>query len=201
MSQASSADQQRARCHHLHQLGLQGSKQDSRMRSAWKAQAAASSAQLAAEPGAQPKKRLYRSRAHSNPLNDQHFPVPAHPDACNWCAACRIGDMLSWQLCSRVQLRRAQHYPAHWPAADVARPSPAVTIADVGCGFGGLLVQLATTFPDQLALGMEIRDKVTPGACRFTVHAVLSTWSWEGRVLPATSLQSWRSVKQLSGSM
>ena len=60
------------------------------MRSAWRAQAgqaAASGAQAAAEPGMQPKKRLYRSRAHSNPLNDQHFSVPAHPDAYDWCAA------------------------------------------------------------------------------------------------------------------
>ena len=31
-----------------------------------------------------PRKRLYRARAHSNPLNDAHFPVPAHPDAFNW---------------------------------------------------------------------------------------------------------------------
>lgn len=53
---------------------------------------------------------------------------------------------------------RSQHYPTLCSqAGDRVR---AVTIADVGCGFGGLLVQLATTFPDQLALGMEIRDKV-----------------------------------------
>ena len=32
---------------------------------------------------------------------------------------------------------------------------------DVGCGFGGLLVRLSPLFPDQLALGMEIRDKVS----------------------------------------
>jgi tRNA (guanine-N7-)-methyltransferase len=31
---------------------------------------------------------------------------------------------------------------------------------DVGCGFGGFSVKLATLFPDKLILGMEIRDKV-----------------------------------------
>lgn len=36
-----------------------------------------------------------------------------------------------------------------------------VTIADVGCGFGGLLVDLSPAFPDNLILGMEIRVQVT----------------------------------------
>ena len=30
----------------------------------------------------------------------------------------------------------------------------------MGCGFGGLLIQLSTRYPDNLILGMEIRDKV-----------------------------------------
>ena len=38
------------------------------------------------DPATAPKKRLYRSRAHSNPLNDQHFQVPARPDAYDWYA-------------------------------------------------------------------------------------------------------------------
>ena len=33
--------------------------------------------------------------------------------------------------------------------------------ADVGCGFGGLLVRMSPLFPDKLMLGMEIRDKVS----------------------------------------
>lgn len=58
------------------------------MRSAcWQARApraCAGSVQMPADGGVQPKKRLYRSRAHSNPLNDSHFSVPAHPDAYDW---------------------------------------------------------------------------------------------------------------------
>ena len=36
-----------------------------------------------------------------------------------------------------------------------------VRFADVGCGFGGLLVRLSPLYPDTLMVGMEIRDKVS----------------------------------------
>jgi tRNA (guanine-N7-)-methyltransferase len=36
-----------------------------------------------------------------------------------------------------------------------------VKFADIGCGYGGLLVDLAPFFPDTLMLGMEIRVQVT----------------------------------------
>ena len=39
--------------------------------------------------------------------------------------------------------------------------SKKVTFADIGCGYGGLLVSLSKMFPDNLALGMEIRVKVS----------------------------------------
>ncbi|CAF1716276.1 unnamed protein product, partial [Brassica napus] len=42
------------------------------------------------------------------------------------------------------------------------RPSSKKTeFADIGCGFGGLLISLATLFPETLMIGMELRDKVT----------------------------------------
>src|SRR5579859_7355547 len=48
------------------------------------------------------------------------------------------------------------HYPAYFPSTDKK-----VEIADIGCGFGGLLVSLAPLFPESLMLGMEIRIQVT----------------------------------------
>lgn len=36
-----------------------------------------------------------------------------------------------------------------------------VTVADIGCGFGGLLVSLSPLLPDELILGLEIRTQVT----------------------------------------
>lgn len=38
---------------------------------------------------------------------------------------------------------------------------PIVEFADIGCGYGGLLVTLSPLFPDKLMLGMEIRVKVS----------------------------------------
>lgn len=35
------------------------------------------------------------------------------------------------------------------------------TIADIGCGFGGLLTALSPVYPDKLIIGMEIRLQVT----------------------------------------
>ena len=36
-----------------------------------------------------------------------------------------------------------------------------VRFADIGCGYGGLLLQLSELYPDKLSLGMEIRVKVS----------------------------------------
>lgn len=38
---------------------------------------------------------------------------------------------------------------------------PLVEFADIGCGYGGLLITLSPMFPDKLMLGMEIRVKVS----------------------------------------
>ncbi|EFN55624.1 hypothetical protein CHLNCDRAFT_133785 [Chlorella variabilis] len=87
-----------------------------------------------------PKKQMYRMRAHSNPLNDAHFPVPLSPDHVDWAA----------------------HYPElHMAAAAAGVPPPQVEFADVGCGFGGLTIRLAEAYPDKLIMAMELRDKVT----------------------------------------
>ncbi|KAF8904996.1 putative methyltransferase [Gymnopilus junonius] len=84
-----------------------------------------------AEPSVLPQKKHYRQRAHANPFSDHALQYPSAPDAINW----------------------SVHYPA-FPA----RPPD---FADVGCGFGGLLIQLAPLFPDTLMLGMEIRVQVS----------------------------------------
>lgn len=36
-----------------------------------------------------------------------------------------------------------------------------IRFADIGCGFGGLLIKLSPQYPDTLMMGMEIRDKVS----------------------------------------
>lgn len=88
-----------------------------------------------------PRKRFYRARAHSNPLSDSHFPIPISPN--------------------HVDL--SLHYPHYFPSPEkTADNSPKkIEFADIGCGFGGLLISLATLFPETLMIGMELRDKVT----------------------------------------
>lgn len=79
-----------------------------------------------------PRKCFYRARAHCNPLShNDAFDYPVRPADFDWSVL----------------------FPAH------AGRGP--DFVDVGCGFGGLTVALATAFPDHLTLGMEIRAKVT----------------------------------------
>lgn len=86
-----------------------------------------------------PRKRFYRARAHSNPLSDSHFPVPISP--------CHVDYSL--------------HFPQLFPSSDQFDNSKKIQFADIGCGFGGLLISLSILFPDTLMIGMELRDKVT----------------------------------------
>ncbi|KAI4123976.1 MAG: hypothetical protein LQ341_007127 [Variospora aurantia] len=99
-----------------------------------------------------PKKRFYRQRAHANPFSDHQLEYPADPDSMDWAA----------------------HYPAYLApeseqsttenndSRSALRPlTRAVTVADIGCGFGGLLVALAPKLPNELLIGMEIRTQVT----------------------------------------
>ncbi|XP_045804504.1 tRNA (guanine-N(7)-)-methyltransferase [Trifolium pratense] len=86
-----------------------------------------------------PRKRFYRARAHSNPLSDSHFPVPLSPSHVDY----------------------SLHYPHFFPSSDQADSSKKIKFADIGCGFGGLLISLSTLFPETLMIGMELRDKVS----------------------------------------
>ena len=83
-----------------------------------------------------PQKRWYRQRAHANPFSDHSLAYPAQPSEMDWSA----------------------HYPE---LCAPGAPQKKVEVADVGCGFGGLLMRLAPLFPDTLMLGMEIRTQVT----------------------------------------
>jgi len=61
----------------------------------------------------------------------------------------------------------SSHFPAHFPPpsspSNVVLPGgkKAVEVADIGCGFGGLIVSLAPKLPETLMLGLEIRQQVT----------------------------------------
>ncbi|XP_066193572.1 tRNA (guanine-N(7)-)-methyltransferase isoform X2 [Sylvia atricapilla] len=86
-----------------------------------------------------PQKRFYRQRAHSNPLADHTLHYPPRPQDMDW----------------------ASLFPTFFPPdAPPGTPPARVEFADVGCGYGGLLVALAERFPQTLSLGLELRGKV-----------------------------------------
>ena len=69
-----------------------------------------------------------------------------------------IGNISSGWYFLTSEYCRSQYYPEmRDPEGNSCKD---VEFADVGCGFGGLLIRLATVYPDKLMLGMEIRDKV-----------------------------------------
>ncbi|EEQ39923.1 hypothetical protein CLUG_04051 [Clavispora lusitaniae ATCC 42720] len=85
-----------------------------------------------------PRKRFYRQRAHSNPFSDHRLDYPKDPDSMEW----------------------QKLYP-HYYDEETKKMTKNVEFADIGCGYGGLLIKLGTEFPDTLSLGMEIRVQVT----------------------------------------
>ncbi|KAL3058426.1 tRNA (guanine-N(7)-)-methyltransferase [Gymnodraco acuticeps] len=86
-----------------------------------------------------PQKRYYRQRAHSNPMAYHTFDYPVCPEEMNW----------------------SELYSGYFADHPSEKKPPQVEFADIGCGYGGLLVELSPLFPDKLMLGMEIRVKVS----------------------------------------
>lgn len=100
-----------------------------------------------------PRKRFYRARAHSNPLSDSHFPVPISPS--------HVSYSTHFPEFFPSEIHKVNGMDPSSPDPPTMERQPKVRFADIGCGFGGLLVQLSTLFPETLMIGMEIRDKVT----------------------------------------
>lgn len=97
-----------------------------------------------------PQKKFYRQRAHSNPMADHSFEYPVSPDQMEW----------------------HHYFPSFFPSKDelenhddsqdqLGSSLRQVEFADIGCGYGGLLVSLSPLLPETLMLGMEIRVKVS----------------------------------------
>ncbi|KAJ2487884.1 tRNA (guanine-N(7)-)-methyltransferase (tRNA(m7G46)-methyltransferase) [Coemansia sp. RSA 2050] len=120
-----------------------------------------------------PQKRFFRQRAHVNIFNDVPLDYPINPDEEDWSklypvyfrprteqapeqAASDSKRPLSPSLDSTATLAK------RGPAASTSTENPLaqVEFADIGCGYGGLLVALAPLFPNTLMVGMEIRTKL-----------------------------------------
>ncbi|CAK7264619.1 tRNA (guanine-N(7)-)-methyltransferase (tRNA(m7G46)-methyltransferase) [Sporothrix epigloea] len=105
-----------------------------------------------------PQKKFYRQRAHANPFSDHNLVYPASPAAMDWPALYpdffppNDEDDLTNATPDAAQATRA---------TGATRACKRVEVADIGCGFGGLLIGLAPAMPQTLILGLEIRDHVT----------------------------------------
>ncbi|KAK7707262.1 tRNA (guanine-N(7)-)-methyltransferase (tRNA(m7G46)-methyltransferase) [Botryosphaeria dothidea] len=113
-----------------------------------------------------PKKKFYRQRAHANPFSDHALTYPAHPDLMDWASlypAYAVEPPTAMEEAtseSAVQTDQPDEEQAEKPIGK-RRISKEVEVADIGCGFGGLLFALSPKLPDMLLLGMEIRTSVT----------------------------------------
>lgn len=91
-----------------------------------------------------PKKKFYRQRAHANPFSDHQLTYPVSPESMDWSSY--YPAFVSTPPGSAVEDSNA--------ATDgVRKLSQDVEVADIGCGFGGLLVALAPKLPNTLLLG------------------------------------------------
>jgi len=91
-----------------------------------------------------PRKRDYRQRAHCNPLsNGKWEDLPTAPDS--------FREDAHFESAFLDELRMEKK----------GEKEAKITFADIGCGFGGLLVRLSPLFPKELIIGMEIRAQVS----------------------------------------
>ncbi|XP_050019845.1 tRNA (guanine-N(7)-)-methyltransferase isoform X1 [Alexandromys fortis] len=106
---------------------------------------------MAGTEAPQPQKRYYRQRAHSNPMADHTLRYPVKPEEMDW------SELYPEFFAPLIQNK--SHDDAKDEKEKQARAQ--VEFADIGCGYGGLLVALSPLFPDTLILGLEIRVKVS----------------------------------------
>ncbi|PNS19762.1 tRNA (guanine-N(7)-)-methyltransferase [Sphaceloma murrayae] len=111
--------------------------------------------QFAAQ-GELPKKKFYRQRAHANPFSDHALTYPATPNHMDWTThfPAFVDDR---KPSDSMETGTEDSHEATLP-----RPlKQPVEIADIGCGFGGLLFALSPRMPTTLIVGLEIRTSVT----------------------------------------
>lgn len=90
-----------------------------------------------------PKKKFYRQRAHANPFSDHQLTYPISPASMDWSSY-----YPAFVLDSKTDIEVGDGKPESVPSL-----SKDVEVADIGCGFGGLLVALAPKLPNTLLIG------------------------------------------------
>ncbi|KAJ1667126.1 tRNA (guanine-N(7)-)-methyltransferase (tRNA(m7G46)-methyltransferase) [Coemansia sp. RSA 1813] len=127
-----------------------------------------------------PQKRYFRQRAHVNIFNDMPLEYPLRPSEQDWSTFYPTyfrssKDQVDAANKDSQQTKRPISPTTQSADEPSAKRGPAATtdqlpankdstakveFADIGCGYGGLLVALSPLFPNTLMVGMEIRTKV-----------------------------------------
>ena len=120
-----------------------------------------------------PNKNNYRQHAHCNPLSKVSMDYPYSPECIDWSLNYPLEfDPKNIKNNSKIYLNTKSN-PAQYknekftPIATSNIPkdfydNPYVSIVDIGCGYGALLENMSPFLEEEkLALGMEIREKVT----------------------------------------
>ena len=120
-----------------------------------------------------PNKNNYRQHAHCNPLSKVSMDYPYSPECIDWSLNYPLEfDPKNIKNNSKTYLN-TKSCPAQYknekftPIATSNIPkdfydNPYVSIVDIGCGYGALLENMSSSLEEKkLALGMEIREKVT----------------------------------------
>ncbi|KAJ2903631.1 putative methyltransferase-domain-containing protein [Zalerion maritima] len=125
-----------------------------------------------------PQKKFYRQRAHANPFSDHSLAYPSTPDNMDWSGYYPEfvvrpqeeedesqdepeNESVPLDKTAQQDTEDAEVITKNEIAVNPPRMRKQVEVADIGCGFGGLLVALAPVMPDKLLLGLEIRTQVT----------------------------------------
>ncbi|ROV96614.1 hypothetical protein VPNG_09003 [Cytospora leucostoma] len=108
-----------------------------------------------------PQKKFYRQRAHANPFSDHRLVYPQSPSQMDWSSmypAFVAEGQEGTEATESITQEKGQVVKA---VVKTKRLTKDVEVADIGCGFGGLLMALSPSMPDTLCLGLEIRAQVT----------------------------------------
>ena len=122
-----------------------------------------------------PNKNDYRQHAHCNPLSKISMGYPFSPECINWslCYPLEFNSTKDDKKANSSLYLNTKTYPGPFvneKYKSIATSNipknlynlPYVSIVDVGCGYGALLENMSHSLEKgNLALGLEIRDKVT----------------------------------------
>ena len=106
-----------------------------------------------------PKKNNHRMHAHINPFAPLHMPTPLNTKFADWALHYPHYYDSTDNNKDRIVVNTKVH-PIEYETEAPNQTGPLPKILDIGCGYGGLMFELAKSHPTDLILGLEIRDKV-----------------------------------------